>query len=82
MEYAGSIDSGNGYQKKGVTVIEWTQEKEDFLAGVVSKIEELGWLLTDFFGDAEANIAHSLTAGGNRILLAPPKETGDQHGNS
>lgn len=70
LSYAGRVKEGGSE----TVVIEWTQEREDFLAGVVTKITDLAWLLSDFLGDAETNLTHALTAGGGQLLLAPKTE--------
>lgn len=62
----------NGRPSRERVVIPWTQEREDFLAGIVVRITDLAWLLSDFLGDAEANISHALTHGGGLLALAPP----------
>lgn len=70
MEFAGRIEPDS----KKTTVIPWTQEREDFLAGIVEKLVELGWLLTDFFGDFETNINHAIASGSRFLAIAPPKQ--------
>ena len=75
MRDIGGVDDprSNGKPSRERVIIPWTQEREDFLAGIVAKITDLAWLLSDFLGDAEANITHALTAGGGLLAIAPPK---------
>lgn len=74
---AGSIPVVDRYNKSRA-MLDWTQEREDFLRGTINKITELGFLLTDFFGDLETNITYALTQGGGNLALPPPKETTDE----
>lgn len=54
------------------TLLEWTQEKEDFLADTVRKLTELGMRMHEFFHNPEANIQYSLASGGGQLAIAPP----------
>jgi hypothetical protein len=71
MRYKQKLGAENGH------AVPWTQEREDFIAGVHSKLIDLGWLLSDFLGDLEANINHAIESGARFLAIAPPKEDAD-----
>lgn len=67
MHAKGSVGRSDG------NIIPWTQEREDFFAGVTGNIERLIMAMTEFMDDLEGNLTKAIAAGGQLPMLAAPK---------